>query len=677
MKQILQKITDCFLLLIVVMSFSCNKKNPFNKTVDLLDGIDSTVRPQDDFYNYVNGGWIKKTNIPPSEYIWGTIEILDHNTQEILKDLLDSCASLKATKGSNEQKLGDFYASAMDSNAIEQKGFKPLQLDMQRISTIKSLDDVLKEVSTEYKMGLSPLFNLYVSEDDKNSQQMVAHFDEGGLGLPKDYYSQKDVAIISIRTGYLHYITKLFMLSGDDSVLAKKEASSVMKIESALANTSKTLVEKRSAGENYNKMSIQELSVQSTNFNWSVLLKSLGMTQDTVLVGQPAFYTALNRMLQSVPVNDWKSYLRFHFINFYAYELSSPFVNEAFQFDKLFTGQTELQPRWKRMTWLTNIQLGDGLGQLYVKKYFPPESKQKVLELINNVQQTCKERIQSLNWMSDSTKQKTVAKLDAMAKKVGYPDKWRDYSLIDINRDDFIQNLKNIGHYNYQHQINKLGKPVDRSEWFAPPVFADGRYDKHKNDITFFTVLLQPPFFYVNGDDALNYGGIGSVIGHEITHGFDDQGRLFDALGNLSNWWSSSDSANFRKRADRVVNQYSKTIAIDTLHLNGELTQGENIADIGGLAIAYDAFKKSKGSTSGKIINGLTPEQRFFIAYARVNRVKITPEILRTAVLTNDHSPPQYRVNNSLSDLPAFYTAFDVKPRDKMYVPDSVRAQVW
>ena len=329
------------------------------------------------------------------------------------------------------------------------------------------------------------------------------------------------------------------------------------------------------------------------------------------------------------------------------------------------------------MTFLTNLQLGDALGQLYVKKYFPPESKQKVLDLINNIQQTYKERIEGLSWMSDSTKQKAIAKLNAMAKKVGYPEKWKDYSSINISRDDFIQNLKNIGHYSYQYQINMIGKPVDRSEWWAPPVFVAARYDNHKNDITFFTGILQPPFFYINGDDAMNYGGIGVIIGHEFTHGFDDQGRLFDALGNRNNWWLPADSANFRKRADRVVNQYNQSLVIDTLHINGELSLGENIADVGGLAIAYYAFKKTEEGKSHKNIGGLTPDQRFFIAFAKIYRIKMSPEILRTIVLTDPHSPLQYRVNNPLSDLPAFYTAFGIKPGDKMYMPDSTRAEVW
>ncbi|MEP6465087.1 MAG: M13 family metallopeptidase [Parafilimonas sp.] len=680
MKPILRTAAACVFISVIMFSFSCNSMSSSGTTADLLDkkGMDSTVRPQDDFFNYVNGEWIKNTVIPASESSWGAGAILYQNTSQNLKNLLDSCAKLNAAKGSNEQKVGDFYASAMDSDAIEQKGFTPLQADMQRIAAIKSLSDVLNEVATEYNMGASPLISFYASQDDKNSEQIVAHFDQGGLGLPnKDYYTKKDSSMVNIRNAYVHYITTLFILSGDDSALAKSEAASVMNIEYALANASKTPVDLRDPEANYNKMSVAELSSKAPNFNWVSFMQSLGVKQDSVLVGQPAFYTTLSSMLQAVAVNDWKNYLRFHFIDNYAPYLSNAFVNANFEMNKLFSGSQELQPRWKRMTALTDAQLGDALGQLYVKKYFPPESKQRILDLVNNLQATYKERIEALTWMSDSTKQKAIIKLNAIAKKIGYPDKWKDYSSIDISRDNLIQNLKNTGHYIYQYNINKIGKPVDRSEWFMTPPTIDAYYNPYVNDINFPAGILQPPFFYANGDDAMNYGAIGIVIGHEMTHGFDDQGRLYDARGNLSNWWLPADSANFRKKADLVVNQYNNSLVIDTLHINGELTQGENIADIGGMTIAYQAFKKTDEGKSDKKIDGLTPDQRFFMAYAELWRSKTRPEKLRAQVMTNPHSTPQYRTNNPMSDLPAFYAAFNVKPGDKMYLPDSIRAQVW
>jgi len=678
----ISKMAGLFLLLLclVFISFSCNQINSASATGNLLDqtGMDSTVRPGDDFFHYVNGGWIERTEIPASESSWGAGAILYQNTQQNLKNLIDSCAKLNAAKGSNEQKVGDFYASAMDSASIEQKGFLPLQADMQRIAAIQSMKDVLHEVATEYNMGVSTLFTFYANQDDKNSEQVVAHFDQGGLGLPnKDYYTQKDSATLKIRNAYVHYIAKTLMLAGDDSLNAQREAASVMKIEYAMANASKRLVELRDPEANYHKMSIAELSTKAPNLGWPELLDSLGIKQDTVLVGQPAFYATLSNMLQSVPVNDWKNYLRFHFIDNYAPYLSSAFVNANFEMGKLLSGQRELQPRWKRMTALTDAQLGDALGQLYVKKYFPPEAKQRILDLVNNLQETYRERIKNLSWMSDSTKQKALIKLNAFAKKIGYPDKWKDYSSVDISSNDFIQNLKNTGHFIYLYNIHKIGKPVDRSEWFMTPPTIDAYYNPYTNDINFPAGILQPPFFYQTGDDALNYGAIGVVIGHEMTHGFDDQGRLYDAQGNLKNWWLPADSANFRKKADLVVKQYNRSVVIDTLRINGELTQGENIADIGGVTIAYEAFKKTEQGKSNEKIDGLTPDQRFFIAYAMLWRSKTRPERLRTQVLTNPHSTPQYRVNNPVSDVPAFYTAFNVKPGDKMYMPDSLRAQVW
>ena len=661
----------------VIVSFSCNHGQTVSNLLD-QSGIDSTVRPQDDFFHYVNGTWIKKTEIPASESSWGAGPILYQNTNQRLRNLLDSCAKLNAPKGSNEQKVGDFYSSAMDSAAIEQKGFSPLQADMQRIAGIQSVKDVLNEVATEFNMGATTMISFYANQDDKNSEQVVAHFDQGGLGLPnKDYYTQTDSAMVNIRNAYVHYIATIFALSGDDSATAQNEAASVMKIEYALANASKSPVELRDPQANYHKMSVAELSSKAPNLGWVELMGALGVKQDTVLVGQPAFYGTLSSILQTVPLSDWKNYLRFHFIDNYAPYMSSAFVNANFGMTKLLSGRRELQPRWKRMTALTDAQLGDALGQLYVKKYFPPEAKQRILDLVNNLQQTYKERIENLSWMSDSTKQKALIKLKAITKKIGYPDKWKDYSSVEISKDNFIQNLKNTGHFTYMFNINKIGKPVDRSEWFMTPPTIDAYYNPNSNEINFPTGILQPPFFYANSDDALNYGAIGIVIGHEMTHGFDDQGRQYDAQGNLKNWWLPVDSANFRKKADLVVEQYNHSIVIDSLHINGELSQGENIADIGGMAIAYGAFKKTEEGKSTEKIDGLTPDERFFIAYAQLWRSKTRPERLRTQMMTDPHSTPQYRTNNPMVDLPAFYTTFNVKPGDKMYLPDSLRAQIW
>lgn len=660
--------------------FSCNQSKNESAQKDLLDktGIDSAVRPQDDFFHYVNGTWIKNTEIPASEATWGAFPILYQNTTQILKSLLDSCSKLNAHKGSIEQKTGDFFASAMDSLAIEQKGIQPLKADLERIAAIQTQKDILHEVAMEYDMGLYTLITFYATQDDKNSNEIVAHFDQGGLGLPnKDYYFKTDSATGKIRNAYVQYVANIFHLAGDDSSVAKEKASGVMKIEIELAKASKKPVELRDPLANYHKISLTELNRQTPNINWQEFTGLLNIKQDTVLMGQPEFYKSLSSLLQSVNINDWKNYLRFHFIDAYAPFLSTAFVNANFNMNKFFTGQKELQPRWKRMVGLTDNRLGEALGQLYVKKYFPPDAKERILSLVNNLQETYKDRINHLNWMSDSTKQKALIKLNAFAKKIGYPDKWKDYSSVEISKNDLIQNLKNTGQFAYHFMINKIGKPVDRSEWFMTPPTIDAYYNPQANDINFPAGILQPPFFYKDGDDALNYGAIGMVIGHEMTHGFDDQGRLYDAQGNLKNWWITADSTNFVTKASRVINQYNNSIVTDTLHINGELTQGENIADIGGLAIAYEAFKKTEEGKSDKKVGGFTPDQRFFMAYAEVWRSKWRPEVERTQVMTNPHSTPQYRVNNPISDLPEFYKAFNVKAGDKMYIPDSLRPQIW
>ncbi|MDP4284926.1 MAG: M13 family metallopeptidase [Bacteroidota bacterium] len=678
-----------FVVCVLLTTFSCNQNTDEATSKDLLDknGIDSSVKPQNDFFSYVNGTWIKNTEIPAAESGWSSFAILYQNTTLELKSLLDSCANLNAPKGSNAQKVGDLYTSAMDSAAIEQKGITPLKEDLQRIADIQTPKDVLHEVAVEYDLfgpkksfvkDASHLINFNASQDEENSNIIIAHFDQDGLGLPnKEYYTKQDSSTINIRDAYVQYIAEIFHLSGDDIALAKKEAADVMKIENALAAASKSPVELRDPKANYHKMTLAELNQLTPNINWQQMAGYLNLKQDTVVVGQPDFYKALGNLLVSVPLNDWKNYLRFHLIDNYAPYLSTGFVNANFNMGKLLTGQKKIQPRWKRMVAFVDNQLSDALGQLYVAKYFPPEAKERILNLVNNLQATYKDRIEHLSWMSDTTKQKAIIKLNAIRKKIGYPDKWKDYSSVTITKDNLIQNYKNTGHFAYRYMMNKIGKPVDRSEWFMTAPTINAYYSARANDINFPAGILQPPFFYKDGDDAINYGAIGVVIGHEMTHGFDDQGKQYDANGNLKNWWLPADSANFRHKADLVVKQYNKSVVLDSLHINGELTQGENIADIGGISIAYEAFKKTDEGKSDKKIGGLTPDQRFFMAYAEVWRSKMRPENIRSRLLSDPHSAPMYRVNNPLSDMPAFYKAFNVVPGDKMYVADSLRALVW
>lgn len=674
--------TPASIALLLGFVFTSCKNNRSAVTKDPLDlsGMDTSIRPQDDFFDYANGDWLKKTTIPASMPAWGGMLSLADKSVEDMRIVLDSVAKDKnITPGSYAQKAGDLYAAGMDSALVQKLGISPIQNDLDRINNIKDKAGLWNEVAKEYSIGLDPFFSFYVSGDDKNSTMNIAHFDQGGLGLPnRDYYFNKDSATIKIRNAYQQYITKLLELSGDNASDAQKGSMAVMAVETALAKSSKSPVQLRDPIANYNKMTVQQLSKGNAAVNWQGLFKSMLVNEDTILVGQPEFYKGLSSVVNATPLNDLKAYLRFHFISHFAPYLSNDFVQARFDFTKLLTGQQEIEPRWKRMCHMVDDNLGDALGQLYVQRFFPPESKTRMLELVNNLQQTFAERIQHLDWMSDSTKTKALEKLHAIVKKIGYPDHWKDYSSVNISKDSLIADLKNCGHFAYMFSINKIGKPVDKSEWYMTPPTVDAYYDPTQNDINFPAGILQPPFFYQHGDDAINYGAIGIVIGHEMTHGFDDEGRHYDANGNLKDWWTPEDAKRFTQRADKIVQQYDDYTVLDSLHINGKLTEGENIADIGGAAIAYAAFQKTDEAHKDTLIDGFTPDQRFFLSLAAgVWRVKYRPAILRTMLLNNPHSPAKYRVIGPFSDNMGFYKAFDVKPGDKMYRPDSIRVSLW
>jgi putative endopeptidase len=659
-------------------------QNPSNSVAaqHAADPIDSsahdrTVRPQDNFFLYVNGEWLKNTVIPPSQSSWGSFSTLQDSSTARLHRILDSLDKTAGlTKASIARQIADLYHSGMDSAGIEQKGWSPVKPDMERIAGIKNTEELMKEIATEYKVNHSPFFNFYVSADDKNSLLNIVHLDQGGLGLPdRDYYFKNDTATLKIRDGYKAYISRIFTLTGVSEAEAGRKANAVMELETGLARVSKKKQDLREPLENYNKFATASLDKTLPGFK--KFLNELGVTSDTVLMGQPLFYKGLYSLLRKTALQTLKDYLTFHLLNDDADYLSHDFVDARFAFTRLLTGQSILKERWKRMTTLVDQQLGDALGQFYVRQYFPPEAKTRINELVENILSTFAERLRQNDWMSDSTKKKAIAKLQAIVKKVGYPDKWKDYSSVNIVPDDIISNLKATANYQYKRAINKIDKPVDRSEWFMTPPTINAYYDPTANNINFPAGILQPPFYFVDGDDAVNYGAIGMVIGHEITHGFDDQGRHYDADGNMKEWWTPEDAERFKQRAQKVIDQYNGYIAIDTLHLNGKLTEGENIADNGGLAIAYAAFKKTAQGKRNEKINGLTPDQRFFIAAAQLWKIKVRPERLRTLTLTNEHSAPMWRVNGPASNTTAFYQAFNVSPADSMYRPDSLRVKIW
>ncbi len=665
-----------FIFLIACHSAETNHSEKMADPIDFAS-MDSSIRPQDNFFLYANGGWLKNVQIPASQSGWGSFYILADSSLARLHFLLDSLSRFaNAVKNSPAQQASDLYFSAMDSAGIGARGWQPVKPELDSINAVSNVNGLLREIEREWAINHGPFFNFYVTPDERNSALYAAHFDQGGLGMPnRDYYFNQDSSIQKIRNAYKQLAFRFFKLSGSDSVQASRQAASLLTLETAMAKASKTPVQLRDPVANYSKIPVSKLNAIMPG--WTDLLGYMMIHTDTVIVGQPVYFKELGLLLNKTPITDFKNYLRFHVLYDDAPYLSNEFVDAHFNYSKLLSGQKVIEERWKRMIFLVDQQLGDALGQLYVAKYFPPEAKERMVELVSNLESTYAERIQQLDWMSDSTRQKALFKLHAIVKKIGYPDKWKDYSTISIVRDDVIANLQQTSNYEYKRHLNKIGKPVDRTEWLMTPPTIDAYYDPTQNTINFPAGILQPPFFYLHGDDALNYGGIGFVIGHEITHGFDDQGRQFDANGNMQDWWTASDAAKFKQRASFIIQQYNGYIAIDTFHINGELTEGENLADNGGLAIAYAAFKKTPQGKSNELINGLTPDQRFFISAAMVWRIKARDESLRTQVLTNPHSTPMFRVNGSVSNTPGFYEAFHVKPADPMYRADSIRVKVW
>jgi len=669
----------CAVFFFIILIISCNtpdKSSPNN----FLDAaaMDSSVKPGDNFYLYANGNWLRKTEIPPSEYGVGGFNDLYNRTQDSLHELLENISKGNNAPGSVEQKVGDLYASGMDSVTIEKRGYDPVKPYIQQINGIKSPADIRRYVIQLQKENNGVLFSSGVGADDKNSAMNILIFSQGGLGLPdRDYYFKKDSATTAVVKSYQEFVQKLFRLTGDDSVVAAKKMGLVYNLEKELAASHKTNVELRDPQSNYHKMAVGELNKEMPEFAWKATLDSMNMRGDSVNVQQPKFYSKVNELLKKAPIEAWKAYLEAHTLEADAGMLSSDFVNAAFAYRKALTGAQTIKPRWFRMVAVTDSRLGEALGQIYVKKYFTEDAKKRMLELVNNLQTAFDARINNLDWMTDSTKAKAKDKLHTFLKKIGYPDKWRDYSKVTITRNTYFENRISCDKNEYDFNANKAGKPVDRTEWGMTPPTINAYYNAGNNEIVFPAGILQYPFFELTADDALNYGGIGLVIGHEMTHGFDDQGAQYDKEGNLKNWWSKADSVKFVAKTKLVIDQFNGFVAIDTMHVNGALTTGENIADLGGITIAYDAFKLTKEGQDSTKIDGFTPDQRFFLSFAQAWRSKYKPEVVRQWVNTDPHSPDMYRVLGPLQNFTPFYTAFGVKPGDKMYKPDSARIKIW
>ena len=641
--------------------------------------MDLSVKPGQNFYNYANGAWIKNNPIPPSKTSWGSFLVLRDASLDALKNILEEAAK-NPEKNRLMKMTGDFYASGMDSIAIEKLGFDPIKNDLAKIDKINTVQDLVKEIASMRVNGIaSPLFGFYIDQDDRNAKQYIAKFGQGGTSLPdRDYYLKNDARITNIRKEFLLYMTELFRMVGTEAAKAKLQADNILALETQLAKAQYSRVEMRDPVKLYHKFFVDDFSRATTNINWRNLMQQMNVTgQDSILVSNPTFLKTVDSLLTATSIATWKAYLQWYVIKNSVGYLSNDFVNRNFKFSKVLSGQKEITPRWQRLSGLVDNNLGELLGQLYVKKYFKPEAKTRMIELVKNLQQTFEDRIKRLDWMSAATKSKAIIKLDAFTKKIGYTDKWKTYDGLVITRNNFLENIRNANKWGYKDNIDRLGKPIDKTEWGLTPPTINATYSPSKNQITFPAGILQFPFFDFAADDAINYGGIGAVIGHEMTHGFDDQGRQFDADGNLRDWWTAEDAKQFKTKADLVVSQYDAYTVLDTLHVNGKLTLGENLADLGGLAIAYEAFKKTpQGKTTTKI-EGFTPDQRFFLSWAQVWRSSYLPETAAQLILTDPHSPNEYRTNGIVSNMDEFYKAFDVKPGDKMYKPADKRIRIW
>jgi len=668
-------------IMAVFLNFKPMTEVKGGKALDTLN-MDKAIKPGADFFSYANGGWIKKHPVPDEYSRYGAFEVLIEKNYVDLKSILEeSSKDTKALAGSNKKKIGDFYKSGMDSAKIATEGIKPLADEFKLIDAVKTKDDLLKEIAHLHTIGVNVLFGVYSGQDEKNSEMVIAQLHQGGLGLAdRDYYLSKDKRSTDIRIAYKKHLVNMFKLMGDDTAKAGKNATEIMKLETSLADASWTRLALRDPIKGYNKYTLDQLQKSSPEFDWKNYFIAIGLpVPGDINVGQPSFFESLSKIMKETSIDDFKTYMRWHLLNGSATLLSPEFEKEHFDFySKALSGKTKMQPRWKRVLNLISGCMGEALGQVYVEKFFPAESKIAMIELVNNLKASLKERIQNLAWMSSATKTEALAKLDAIVVKIGYPDKWRDYSTLDISSDSYLKNVMNAEKFEFAFDINKIGKKVDRTEWDMTPQTVNAYYNPNMNEIVFPAAILQPPFFSKDADPAVNYGGIGTVIGHEMTHGFDDQGRLYDKSGNLKDWWTSADSANFMKQTSVLVDQYDHLKILDTLHVDGSLTLGENIADLGGITVSLNALKsvlKKTGDTAK--IDGYTPYQRFFLSFAQVWRMTIRDKEQMRRLKEDVHSPGVARVNAVVRNVPEFYSAFNIRTGDALYIASDKRAKIW
>lgn len=673
------------LFLIPAFLFLVNMNN-FAQTKDgsdfLTNCIDKSVDPGTDFMNYATGKWKKNNPIPASEKSWGIFNLVPEETYEKIKSILAEVQKQTWPKGSSKQKVGDFYFSGMDTVTIEKQGASQLESEFKLIASTKSAADLLKKAAMLQTYGVGSFFSFWVDQDAKNSEQWALYCWQGGLGLPqRDYYFRSDSRTQNIRKEYVKHVANILILTGEKPEEAAKQADAIFKIETSLADSSRKLEDLRDPYANYNKMTIDELSKLTPSVNWKDILEVMG-AQDVkeIIVGQPEFLKQIESIIKNYSLADLKAYLKWHLVNSFADKMSSAFDKERFKFrGTVLSGTKEQRPRWKRVQDAVEGSMGELLGQIYVEKFYSPKTKQRYEKLVDDIIEAYRERIKNLDWMSQVTKEKAFAKLGTIVKKVGYPDKWKDFSSLDVDRNSYLRNSINANIFWFKRDINKLGKPVDRTEWNMTPQTYNAYYNPSNNEI-----VLPAAIFIIPGvpdsliDDAVVYSYAGaSTIGHELTHGFDDQGRQYDAKGNLADWWTKEDEEKFNAKSQLMIEQFDNYVVLDSMHVNGKATLGENIADLGGILMGYDAFKKTAQYKEGKVINGLTPDQRYWLGYAYAWLGHKRDEALAQQILTDVHSPEFLRVNGPLSNIPDFYKAFGIKEGQPMYRPENKRVKIW
>ncbi|MFA6923686.1 MAG: M13 family metallopeptidase [Bacteroidales bacterium] len=662
------------------LSCSTNKKEEMKAKAIDSKNMDLSVKPSENFFQYANGGWLKNNPVPANYGRYGSFDILQEDNLKKLKKIFDE-ASKKAKEFNKGDiyKIGAFYNTGMDTIKINKDGINPLKEEFDKINNIKTQSDLQNEIAYLHTIKINALFSIYADQDEKNSNMVILQLSQGGLGLgDRDYYSAKDEHSKNIRNEYLNHVAKIFILLGKKEKESKTDANTIMKIETKLATVSMNKIDRRDPNKTYNKKTFNELKKLAPSIDWNTYFTTIGIkTTGNINVNQPKFFEGISKLITSVCIDDWKTYLTWNLIRRSASYLSSDFEKENFRFySTILSGTKEMKPRWERVINAANNAMGEEIGKLFVKEYFPPKAKDRIIEMVKNLKIAYKTRIKNLEWMGENTKKKALEKLDAMNFKIGYPVKWIGYSNLLVKADAYVLNFLRANNFNFKRDMNKINKPVDRTEWQMYPQIVNAYFNPTMNEIVFPAAILQPPFFFPDGDDAVNYGAIGAVIGHEITHGFDDQGRKYNKEGNLEDWWTAEDAKKFVKATDTLIKQFNNFIITDTMHVNGKLTLGENISDLGGLTVSYYALQNQlKGKT--KKIDGLTPEQRLFLAYAQIWRQQIRKEEAIKRIKEDPHSPGIARVNATVINMPEFYKAFDIKLTDKGFRPPEKRAKIW